>query len=331
MPPELRDEQDRQEAKKSNADTLETFLQSDSFADHLSQILPATFNTARFATIALRQTRNIPELALCDLSTVAASVMEAAGLGLEIGINGECWIIPRQISHKDGRGGWLEKTWEAGLQIGYLGHLALGWRSTMIAGIQADVVIQGDQIDFEKGTKGYLRHKAKKGRIVTMDTIDYAYMVVDTIYGGTVWDIIDRTEIERIRDSGPSANSKAWQNWPDQMAQGKVAKRALKFGPKSREVARAITLDDAIDAGIHQTFHGDLPVIPASVGTDTTREVEDALRKSAQTPKETGREEPSTPDEMDINQEPQDERETVPAETTRATVQTGKPVGTLGF
>ncbi len=310
MSPELRDEQDRREAKKSNAATLEDFLQSDSFADHLRQILPATFNSDRFATIALRQTRNIPELGLCDLSTVGASVMEAAGLGLEIGINGECWIIPRQINRKV-KGEW-EKIWEAGLQIGYLGHLALAWRSTQIAGIQSGVVIQGDQIEFEKGTKGYLRHIPKQGRIVTMESIDYAYLVADTIYGGTVWEIIDRTEIERIRNSGPSANSPAWKHWPDQMAQGKVAKRALKFAPKSREMARAITLDDAIDAGIHQTFHGELPTIPASLPTSqTVGNVEDALRQSAKTPQET--EEPST-SEMDIPQETQDQRETVPAE-----------------
>jgi len=320
--PELRDEQDRQEAKKSNAATLETFLQSDSFADHLSQILPATFNTARFATIALRQTRNIPELALCDLSTVAASVMEAAGLGLEIGINGECWIIPREIKRKIS-GEW-KKIWEAGLQIGYLGHLTLGWRSTMIAGVQADVVIEGDAIEFEKGTKGYLRHRQKKGRIVKMETIEYAYMVVDTIYGGTVWDIIDRVEIERIRNSGPSSNSPAWKNWPDQMAQGKVAKRALKFGPKSREVARAITLDDAIDAGIHQTFHGDLPVLPANVtGSDTTESVDEALRRSAAGHAETDQE----PDESTVPPMQEDHREPVTSSTSNAK----KPTGNLGF
>jgi recombination protein RecT len=324
MSPELRDEQDRQEAVRSNAATLETFLQSDSFTSHLSQILPGTFNTDRFATIALRQCRNIPELALCDLSTVAASIMEAAGLGLEIGINGECWIIPRKVSHKDSRGNWLEKTWEAGLQIGYQGHLALAWRSTMVAGIQADVVIDGDDIDFEKGTKGFLRHRAKKGRVISgLESIDYAYIVIDTIYGGTVWDIIDRVEIERIRNSGPSANSPAWKNWPDQMAQGKVTKRGLKFGPRSREVARAGTLDDAIDAGIHQTFHGDLPAIPATL-TPAAKpgSVDEALQNQDQS-----REEEAQPSETEVPSMQGDQRESVEV------AQSGdkKPSGPLGF
>jgi len=328
--PELQDDQDRQREAKSNTATLEDFLQSDSFADHLRQILPDHLSSDRFSTIALRQTRAIPELQYCDLSTVAASVMEAAGLGLEIGINGECWVIPRQIKRKVS-GEWT-KVWEAGLQVGYLGHLALAWRSSQVAGLTVDVVIDGDRFEFEKGTSGFLRHRQREGRIVSEATVTHAYTVVQTVYGGTVWDVIDKVEIERIRNSGPSSNSPAWRDWYDQMAQGKVMKRALKFCPKSPELARAISLDDQMDGGVRQTFTQSLPAIPASVTSSTVSDTEEALRRSAATQKEGGRapeEPPPAGDEVPPMEE--DQREPVPV-TEQAQREEGKAtVGDYGF
>lgn len=323
--PELKTDEQKQDEQEGNTILLEDYLGSDRFAEQLKQILPEALDSDRFSTIAFRQIRLVPNLNLCDLASVAGAIMQAGSLGLEIATQGECWVIPRERPRGSGK-------FEANLQIGYLGHLALMWRSTQVAGLCCDVVHSDDKFSYRKGTDGFLHHEPKEGRIIEESTVRYAYAVVQTIYGGTVWDVVDHVEIERLRSAGPSGNSPAWKTWYDKMAMGKALRAAVKFCPKSREQGRAIALDEQSDAGVRQDLMMDLPALPAEVtGSQTSRNVDEALRRSAQTPKETERDEPSPSDQMDINQDPQDQREPVEAETTRATVQTGKPVGTLGF
>ena len=98
--PELKTDSDRAKEKRTNTMVLEDYLGSDRFLDHLKQILPEHLDSDRFSTIALRQIRAIPELKSCTMESIAGSVMQAGSLGLEIGTNGECWLIPRM----EGRG-----------------------------------------------------------------------------------------------------------------------------------------------------------------------------------------------------------------------------------
>lgn len=259
--PELQDEADRKATAKTNTTKLGDFLQSESFTENLRQILPGHLSGDRFATIAFRQFSTIPELKLCSMESVAGSIMQAASLGLEIATQGHAWLIPREV--KKGSGNW-----EASLQIGYLGHLDLAWRSGQVKSIMVDVVIEGDKFKYQRGTQGFLHHVPKKGRIVDPAKIEFAYAIVATIQGGEVWMCIDRTEIERIRNSGPSHNSPAWRDWYDQMAMGKVLKRTLKFCPRSAELGRAIAIDDRNDANLRPDFEMDVSsvILPAEAG-----------------------------------------------------------------
>ena len=154
-----------------------------------------------------------------------------------------------------------------------------------------------------------------------------ANAIVETTFGGTVWDVIDHAEIERIRNSGPSGNSPAWRNWYDQQAIAKVLKRVLKFCPKSRELARAIALDDLSDANVHQAFDVDIPVLPAEVArTEPERQAEEIRRQAASQGSEGGRnsEEPPAPGGQ--------ERELVPVQAKApAQDEVGSAKGGLGF
>lgn len=331
--PELRDKEAREADETTNAVRLEHYLESDRFLDHLKQILPEHLDSDRFSTIALRQMNAIPELKLCTLASVAGAIMQAGTLGLEIATQGECWLIPRQ----EGKG--QDRHWEASLQIGYLGHLALAWRSSQVAAIQVDVVIRGDAFDYQRGTSGYLHHKPQKGRTMDPDQIEYAYAIVQTVMGGEVWMVLDKIEIERLRKSGPSGNSPAWKNWYDQMAMGKALKRTLKFCPKSRELARAITLDDSSDANIRQNFEMDLPIALPAETTGHNREAEEVLRRSSEATQKRsqGGEEPPPPGDQDA---PEREREPVPAQRadtapekhpSKSQTPSGQGRGTLGF
>ena len=120
--PELKTDSQKQDEQEGNTILLEDYLGSDRFADQLKQILPEALDSDRFSTIAFRQIRLVPNLNRCDLASVAGAIMQAGSLGLEIATQGECWVIPRERPAGSGN-------FEANLQIGYLGHLALMWRS----------------------------------------------------------------------------------------------------------------------------------------------------------------------------------------------------------
>ena len=293
---------------KAKAKTVGDYLQTAAFQKHLERILPRQLNSERFMTIALRQLNQVPNLALCSLPTVAGGIMECAILGLEIATMGEAWLIPfenkRQID-----GEWT-KVWEAELQIGYLGYLSLAWRSEQMKGLDVGAVCEGDDFEFEKGSNAYVRFVPMAGQgDVTAANLTYVYACVQTIYGGTVLDVWDRTHIERIRNVGHSANSPAWRNFYPEMSVAKVLKSVLKFAPKSRELARAITLGDEADAGVRQSFsvdiHGALPELPESFGGQT---VDDLKREAAEAQEAEGSADPEG-------------REPVPVEVLKSTQQ----------
>lgn len=230
------------------------------FKESLAQILPKHLTSERFAAVAMRQFRTTPGLLKCTPESVLSAFMEAAGLGLEIGLNGESYIIPWFNKVKDADGNWT-KVNVAQLQIGYLGHMKLAWNSGLISSIESDVVtkeeVESGRFTYQRGTDGFLHHKPEADRDLREQNIAFAWGMV-WIKGSDrpIWRVIDKGQIERLRNTGQSANSPAWKNHYDEMAQAKVLKRTLKWAPKSREQARAVAVDDEADAGISQTFEG---------------------------------------------------------------------------
>ncbi len=247
------------EVDAQSAATLADHLQTDTFQRHLEAILPDHMGSERFASVCLRQLSTTPKLQECSLRSVIGGMMEAATLGLEIGTQGECWLIPYGN--------------EAQLQIGLWGHMALAWRSALLADVQIDVVLPGDRFTFRKGTDAYLHHEPQKGRNLNEAerVIEWVYAVVRTKGGGTIFDAFDAAWIERIRGRSKAPNSPAWSNFYAEMAQAKCLKKVLKVCPKSREMARAITLDDEADAGAKQVWTVDTSLLlAAEQATDPT-------------------------------------------------------------
>jgi recombination protein RecT len=262
------------EAEEESAVTLADHLQSETFKRHLEAILPKHLTSERFGSIAMRQLSLVPELKNCTLRSVIGSMMTAATLGLEIGTQGECFLIPYSR--------------ECTLQIGVWGHAALAWRSEQISDLQFDVVMKGDRFDFQKGTDAYLHHIPEEGRdLDATERIEWVYAVARTVAGGKVFDAFDRKWIERIRGRSQAQNSPAWTDFFAEMAMAKALKRVLKLCPKSRECGRAITLDDEAEAGQKQVWEIDTSfLLPSDVATnpktETTRE---ALRSSRDKPR----------------------------------------------
>lgn len=333
--PELKTSQQRQEQTKSNRKVLSDFLGSAHFKQQLARVLPKQLDSERFHMVAFRQLNAVAHLDECDLMSVAGSIMQAGILGLEIATMGESWLVPYEI-HK----GKPDAHYEAQLMIGYLGHLALAWRSDQVAGLQVDAVMKGDEFEFQRGTKGFILHKPKRGRVLDSANLEYAYAVVETIHGGFVWQVLDRDAIERIRKRAPSKDSPAWRDWYPEMAQGKALRATLKMCPKSRELARAVALDEQADAGLQQTFDVDAITIPAQATRTASPENEEVLRKAAEGEQERAesaktasgaRQEAQTGGEQERQPEPVAAQRPAQEQPQERTMETPEKPGTLGW
>lgn len=294
--PRMQTDDDRGSAQRENHQTLNQWLNSPRFREGMARILPKQLESERFHSLVLRQLSVNPKLAECTPLSIVGGMMHLASLGLEPGINGEGWLVPYENSKKDADGKWF-KVLEAAVQIGYLGHLALAWRSEKVSDVQCNYVMQGDYFKHRHGTEGMIEHVPADNRPVDPKLMTHAYGIVGTIYGGHIWWVLNRNEVERIRQSSPSRNSPAWQDWYMEMAMGKALKRALKFAPKTREMATAITLDDEHDAGVPQAFDFDIPGNLLPDGLDQT----DAQRAAAELLKQArrGKAQATVPDDLE--------------------------------
>lgn len=327
--PELENDKDRAAKGDRHQQTLTQWLNSPRFREGMARILPKHLESERFHSLILRQLSAEPKLAQCTPMSVVGGMMQLATLGLEPGVNGEAWLIPYDNRRKvieDGKEVWITVT-EAGVQIGYLGHLALAWRSERVSSVQCNYVMKGDHFKHQHGTNGMIEHIPADDRPVDPKMMTHAYGIIETTYGGQIWWVLNTNEVERIRNSSPSKNSPAWKNWYMEMAMGKALKRALKFAPKTREMARAITLDDEHDASVPQEFDMDIPenLLPANVKTTPAQrqaaDMMEGIQKQRDAAAANGSDEPPPPGDEDgptIPADVIDDREPVLAGAERA-------------
>jgi recombination protein RecT len=256
---ELTDETTPPPAHVPVAATLEDHLASSAFQARVSALIPKHLSSERFGAICLGQLAKTPALRTCTLESVLGGMLELTSLGLEPGTQGEAWLIPYNVYSKQHQ----RKVMTAQVQIGVWGHMKLAHNSGRIAGVQMDVVLEGDEWSFSKGTRGHLHHVPRQGRDLNdLDAIRWVYAVVATdqweptgdgktevMAKGLFFDAFDRAWIERIHKRAQSYDSPAWTDWYAEQAMAKCLKRVLKTCPKSRDLARAITMTDELDAG----------------------------------------------------------------------------------
>ena len=220
-------------------------LFSDVMQEQFRIALPKGIDAARLTRLAMTEIRRTPKLVThCSRQSLYGSIMVAAQMGLEIGINGQCWIVPFGD--------------EAQFMIGYRGMLDLAWRSDKLKSVEAKAVRGGDKLDYRYGTGRYLHHDKADSK--ARGEFTHAYAVIETVYGGEMFDVMDFDEIEEIRVKARSQN--IWNSWYEEQAKKTVLRRLLKLAPCSTEMSRAITLDEQAELGIPQGLGDAINVTP---------------------------------------------------------------------
>lgn len=191
----------------------------------IQSVLPKHVTADRMSRIALNVIRSNPTLLQCNINSLMGGVMEAAKLGLEPGLMGQCYLIPFQNRKTN--------QYEAQFIIGYKGLLDLVRRSGQISTVEARTVHQNDAFDFDYGLDSKLNHKPaleNRGEPIAW------YAVAKLKDGGFSFLVMGKQEMEQYRDK--YAKSKKFGPWVDEfdaMARKTVLRQLIKYLPISVE------------------------------------------------------------------------------------------------
>lgn len=190
----------------------------------------------RFARWCITALRKQPQLRMCNQQSLLGAMVQSAQLGLDpSGVSGEAYLLPFGQ--------------EVTFVPGYKGLVALMYRSGNVTDVNADVVREGDEFAWEKGTTPFLRHKygAQRGKLT------HAWCVTTIKGGGKVFSVLDAEAIEKIKKSSASARSASspWSTHEDQQWMKSAVRRNAKLCPLSATIMQALAFDeDSEERGI---------------------------------------------------------------------------------
>lgn len=203
-------------------------------APKIRSVLARHMDSERFVRMAVFNITRVPSLAKCTPISLLECVMEGASLGLNIGgSTGECYAVP----YGD----------KATFILGYKGMVNLARRSGEIATVQAEVVRQGDEFEFEYGLVDKFRHKphsASDGEITHVWA--RAKFKEEGVYQFVV---MSRAEVDAIRKRSRAGNAGPWVTDYAEMAKKTAVRRLAKMLPLTPEAQEAFEKADVQEFG----------------------------------------------------------------------------------
>lgn len=192
--------------------------------------LAGTIDPAKFSRVALTAIRASEGLQNASVPSLLGALMGCAQLGLEPhGPLGHAYLVP------------FKK--EVQLIIGYQGMIELAYRSGRVASINARVVKEGDEyFDYEFGTNEYIRHRPGDGT----GEVTFSYAVGKLVSGGQSMVVLNRLEVDRLRDRSKAGKSGPWTTDFDAMARKTAVRQLFKFLPASVETQAALGVDGGV-------------------------------------------------------------------------------------
>lgn len=207
----------------------------DKFKPQLALACPKHLNPDRMARLALTAFSTNIALQNCDPKSIAGSIMTAAQLGLEPGVNGQGYLIPYKTTctFVPGWKGLVDLVARAGRGTVYTGVIFKDQTYTFLDGARRDLVIHNET------------------ELDAPEDITHAYAI------GWVKDaampIIELWKVEKIRKHRDKYNKVgtkhySFRDW-EMYARKVPLLQVLKYMPQSIEVSNAIAISNASEAG----------------------------------------------------------------------------------
>lgn len=230
----------------------------DKFKPQLALALPKHMTADRMARLALTQFSSNEKLQQCAPMSIAAAVMTASTLGLEIGVDGQGFLVPY------GRTCTFVPGWK--------GLTDLANRSGRCS-VWTGAVFTGDDFDYALGDSPFVRHKPAEENDPEKLTHVYAIGRVN----GSQWPVIEVWTIGKVwkhRDQYNKVGNRHYSYRDPEMYARKVPLlQVLKYMPKSIELQKALEVANAAEQGRGVVIDGDFvtmtdPVEEAAPTTD---------------------------------------------------------------
>ena len=207
----------------------------------IAKALPSVLTPERFTRITLSALSTNAKLAETTPQSFLGAMMTAAQLGLEPNTPlGQAYLIPYR-NH-----GVLE----CQFQLGYKGLIDLAYRSGEVSTIQAHVVYENDEFEYELGLEPKLRHvpaKSDRGDPV------FFYAVFRTKDSGYGFDVMSVDDVRaHARKYSKAYSNGPWQTNFEEMAKKTVLKRVLKYAPLKTDFVRGLSADETIKTQISE-------------------------------------------------------------------------------
>lgn len=251
---------DLDKVKKQYA-TLQTYLETRS--DALAKLLPGTLTPQRMISVALAAASRNPTLLECTPASFYRAFTQVAEVGLEPD-------TPLQHAHLVPYWNGKINAYECQLIPGFRGLCELVRRSKLVKDIFTHVVYDGDDFKEVLGERPHLHHE--RGMSRKHLTHVYAVAVFDMEYRR--FEVMDRSQVEAVRNRIKNWEKKPWATDFDEMARKTVIRRICKTLPQSHELARAMELDSEMDEEIIKDAVGEvLDAEPEKTTTESAKEV----------------------------------------------------------
>jgi recombination protein RecT len=245
------------------------------YGSEIARALPKHMNGDRLSRIALTEFRKQPKLNQCDPRSVYAAVIMASQLGLEPGINGQCYLIP----YKN----------ECQFIPGWKGLVDLINR-TGRATVWTGAIFEGDEFDWGLGDRPFVMHRPCGEDDIRLMTHVYAVGRVN----GSDYPIIEVWPVKKVwkhRDRYNKVGDKHYSfRHPEMYARKVVLLQVIKYLPSSIEISTALDMDYAANQGT-QHLNNPLEVIEGTY-MPVVEELEDTSEAPVAVP-----ETPATPAE----------------------------------
>lgn len=227
----------------------------DKLKPQMALALPKHMNADRMTRLAMTAFSTTPALQKCSMQSIAASIMTASQLGLEIGVGGHGYLIPY------GNTCTFVPGWK-----GLVDLVARAGRATVWTG----AVYDGDKFDYQLGDDPFCRHKPGDGgekftHVYAIGRVKDAEMpVIEVWTRGKV-----TKHLNQYNKVGNRHYAMASESNFEMYARKVALLQVLKYMPSSIELANAMTVAQAAEEGKGVTIEGDFVTVSETVDPAT--------------------------------------------------------------
>lgn len=220
-----------QQQPQSKPQTLKGLLMSPQVQDQIATALPKHMTADRMVRAAMTAMLRTPDLARCDQTSFMSAMLQLSQVGLEP--DGRMAHLIPFNNNKAGRV-------DCQLIIDYKGLVELVQRSGKVSTIHADVVCENDDFEYDMGE--IKKHKIDFRKPRGPAYAAYARVVMKD--GTSKCEVMNREEIEAIRNRSRAGQSGPWKTDWNEMAKKTVFRRCSKWLSLSSELCDAVEVDD---------------------------------------------------------------------------------------